>query len=370
LFGEKAYSCIKPCSWEQQKEHVLSSEANPGNNRPNDANYHVQRQPPLSTLDYGSNVNNELFFIYDKHNDIEFMIDTGSRWSFLPSFKRQSSHNVTDVIRAANGSRVQVFDSVNLQVCLGMGRLFPWSFRKAAIHSPIIGIDFLKHYNLGVDAVNHTLFFIPPRVLHDSGSNFAPASLDRIHKQNVKQLRGTVNDNPSEKGRLLHRNLEPPNDNPQPAKSINDLCESYAMIFDITKFHAPTRHNTRHAIPTQGSPFCGKVRKLSPEKMNVLQRELQKLVDLDIIERSEGSPWGSPVHLVPKSEPGTYRVTGDYRQLNKQTIPDKYAIPFISDFTDNLAGKKVFSSLDLYKGYHQIEILPEHREKTSMLFKD
>ena len=69
----------------------------------------------------------------------------------------------------------------------------------------------------------------------------------------------------------------------------------------------------------------------------------------------------------PKKEPGEYRITGDYHDLNKQTVPNKYAIPFLTDFTAFMYGSCVFSSLDLYKSYHQIEIAEKDIEKTTIL---
>ena len=58
--------------------------------------------------------------------------------------------------------------------------------------------------------------------------------------------------------------------------------------------------------------------------------------------------------MVPKKQAGEFKVTGDFRLLNKQTTPDRYALPFISDVVNFLEGSNVFSSLDLYKTYHQI----------------
>ena len=78
------------------------------------------------------------------------------------------------------------------------------------------------------------------------------------------------------------------------------------------------------------------------------------------------SPYGSPVHLVPKKD-GSYRVTGDFRLLNKQTVPDKYALPLLTDFVDFMSGSKLFSSLYLYQSYHQIEIAEQDIPKTAMV---
>ena len=55
----------------------------------------------------------------------------------------------------------------------------------------------------------------------------------------------------------------------------------------------------------------------------------------------------------------------DYGALNKLTVKNKYPLPRIVDLLDQLRGSKVFSSLDLTSGYHQIRMLPEVVPKTA-----
>ena len=107
------------------------------------------------------------------------------------------------------------------------------------------------------------------------------------------------------------------------------------------------------------------MRRLSPEKLEILRVKLQKLQDLNVIEPAN-FPCGSPVHLVPKKD-GSYRVTGDFRLLNKQTVLDRYVLPLLTDFVNFMSGSKHFSSLGLYKSYHQIEIAEHDIPKTAML---
>ncbi|GBP08506.1 hypothetical protein EVAR_77186_1 [Eumeta japonica] len=71
--------------------------------------------------------------------------------------------------------------------------------------------------------------------------------------------------------------------------------------------------------------------------------------------RPSESCWSSPLHLAPKKESG-WRPCGDYRTLNARTIPDRYPIRHIQDFSHNITGSKVFSTIDLVKAYNQIPV--------------
>uniref|UniRef100_A0AAV2KZF4 Gypsy retrotransposon integrase-like protein 1 n=1 Tax=Knipowitschia caucasica TaxID=637954 RepID=A0AAV2KZF4_KNICA len=69
----------------------------------------------------------------------------------------------------------------------------------------------------------------------------------------------------------------------------------------------------------------------------------------------------------PASPDGGSRPCGDYRRLNDATTPDRYPVPHIQDFSVHLAGKSVFSKVDLVRGYHQVPVHPADIPKMAVV---
>ena len=68
--------------------------------------------------------------------------------------------------------------------------------------------------------------------------------------------------------------------------------------------------------------------------------------------------------LIPTRTVTGWRECIDYRKINTATRNDHYPLPFIDQMLDRLVGHSNYCILDVYFGYNQIVIAPEHQEKT------
>ncbi len=145
-----------------------------------------------------------------------------------------------------------------------------------------------------------------------------------------------------------------------------NLIKQYDSCFSKTENDVGRTGIIQHKIELTGNKpkRCG-VRPLNPAMREVLKKELDGLKEKDFIQPSY-SPYASPVVMVKKKD-GSIRFTCDFRKLNEVTKRDSYPLPRINEVLDTLAGAKVFSTLDLRSGYHQIEMFPPDMQKTAFI---
>ena len=117
-----------------------------------------------------------------------------------------------------------------------------------------------------------------------------------------------------------------------------------------------------HVIDTlDDKPVAKRPYPIPHSKISAVEIEIKKLLNADIISPST-SAYAAPCLIVLKKS-GKPRLVIDYRELNKKVIPVSYPVPNLDICLQVLGGNKVFSSLDLQSGYHQIEVRENDRHK-------
>jgi hypothetical protein len=104
---------------------------------------------------------------------------------------------------------------------------------------------------------------------------------------------------------------------------------------------------------------------MTPKELAKLKVQLKELLDKGYIHPSS-SPWGCPTLFVKKKDQ-SLSLCVDYRPLNVVTVKNKCPLPCIDILFDQLTSVKVFSSVDLHSGYHQIKIHPKDVPRTTFL---
>jgi hypothetical protein len=64
---------------------------------------------------------------------------------------------------------------------------------------------------------------------------------------------------------------------------------------------------------------------------------------------------------------GTICVCMDFHDLNKAYPKANFPIPFIDQILDECVGSEIFSFMDGFSGYNQVQIKPKDQNKTTFI---
>ena len=273
-----------------------------------------------------------LLYVWDRHAGHKFLVDTGAQISVFPASAQDRCGQKTEPLVAANGSQIDTFGKRTISFDLGF-RKFQWSFVLANVNRPMLGADFF--------CSNHLLIDVYTRHIIDAT---------------------TYESVPVQQDATLSLGLNACSAN----NEFADILKDFPSVTQPQFSTGDVKHGVEHCIPTSGPPMHAKARRLSPDKLAIARREFTVMEKLGIIRRSS-STFSSPLHMVEKKVPGTWRPCGDYRRLNEATTHDRYPVPHIQDFSAQLEGKRIFSKIDLVRGYNQIPVAAADVPKTAVV---
>jgi len=124
-----------------------------------------------------------------------------------------------------------------------------------------------------------------------------------------------------------------------------------------------------HEIPTYPSakPVRQRLRPMHPRKVAAIKAEVENLLKASFIYPIPLTDWVSNIVPVNKKQ-GTICVFVDYRDINRACPKDNFPTPFIDQLIDECARSEMYSFMDCFSGYNQINIAPADQHKTAFIF--
>lgn len=220
----------------------------------------------------------------------------------------------------------------------------------------VLGTPFIRAYNHILDFAKEEFNGLPlcRRVWQDLGKHMVP-QITRIEHTNLEreiQQADTAVFTLLVKAIEFEENAQAGRVDPQ----LFNLEEFSDVVKSALPPGLPPSRRIQHTIDViEGSspPHKPHYRLSHADKQELTLQIGQLLKDGLIVPC--GSPYGAPVIFVRKKD-GSKRLCVDYRALNDISIRKRFPLPLMEDIFDTIAGAKVFSSLDLLSGYHQVRV--------------
>jgi hypothetical protein len=123
-----------------------------------------------------------------------------------------------------------------------------------------------------------------------------------------------------------------------------------------------------HEIKTypDAKPIRKRLRPVHPRKAAAIKLEVKKLLKANFIYPVALTDWFSNLVPIDKKQ-GTIHVCIDYRDINKYCPKDNFPTPFVNQIVDNCTENEIFSLMDGFSIYNQINIDPEDQHKMDFI---
>jgi hypothetical protein len=147
-------------------------------------------------------------------------------------------------------------------------------------------------------------------------------------------------------------------------KLLRQFVDVFAWTYEDLKTYDTSVIEHKIPLKEEARPFKQKLRQINPVLLPVMEKEVKKLLDAQIIVPLRYSDWVA--NLVPvRKKSGEIRLCVDFRNLNRSSRKDNYPLPNMEHILQKVTGASRISMIDGFSGYNQISVMPKDREKTA-----
>jgi hypothetical protein len=147
-------------------------------------------------------------------------------------------------------------------------------------------------------------------------------------------------------------------------KLLREFVDVFTWTYEDLKTYDMSVIEHKIPLKEEAKTFRQKLRQINPMLFPVMEREVKKLLDAQIIVPLRYSEWVA--NLVPvRKKSGEIRLCVDFKNLNRSSKKDYYALPNMEHILQRVTSASKISMVDGFSGYNQISVMPEDREKTA-----
>lgn len=151
---------------------------------------------------------------------------------------------------------------------------------------------------------------------------------------------------------------------------IEKLIDNNKSAFAKDKYDVGTVNEYEARIDLIMEKYCSKrPYRCSIDDKKEIEKQIAKLLEKNLIEESY-SPFAAPVTLAYKKNEGKTRMCIDFRDLNKNIVPQAQPFPLIDDIIIRARNCKYFTTLDINSAFWSIPLKMEDRKKTGFVTQD
>ena len=121
-----------------------------------------------------------------------------------------------------------------------------------------------------------------------------------------------------------------------------------------------------HKIPlkSESKPVAHKIRHLNPMLLPIIEKEIRKMWEANIILPLRFSNWVANIVPIRKKNRKII-ICIDFRNLNRYSLKDNYPLPKMDHILQKFVGSKRLPMIDGFSRYNQILVDKQDREKTT-----
>ena len=315
-------------------------------------------------------------YLYDSNTKSHILWDSGSQVTAWPPDAGDKA-DPSMSLRAVNGSKLRCYGFKEVSVRVNR-KSYPIKAIKTDVSSPVLGFNFTKKHRLDTRWTEWgDVVMYDPKAKIQSVLKYKALEPGQVHKLSVinssseakpshqyaaqvaaVEALGVEDDN-----YVVVNDLEKLPDGP-----YKELLRKYPDLLKMSFEGEDPKHGVIHRISTiDEEPIRAKVRRYPPGSPKAVEgkkaiKELERLGILERVDPSKPNNWVSPLHFAVKPD-GSLRPVGDFKVLNRKTVLDLFPLPNLRSFTQDIAGSRVFSKVDMTKAFHQIVIDKRDRHK-------